>query len=101
MKARTLVIHPVLNGFIVEVGCQKVVVTSLQKLVEEIGRYYTNPEAVESDYIAAAVNKMDVSPAADPVSANTALRGPLREACDERVEICSGPEAPAPELSNS
>lgn len=51
-------INPVLNGFVVHVGCQSVVVSSIDDLQKEIGRYYRNPAAVEKEYRANAVNNM-------------------------------------------
>lgn len=55
--ARSMTITPVLNGFIVEVGCQKVVIGSIPILMHEIGRYYTNPDIVEEDYMKNVVNR--------------------------------------------
>lgn len=57
MRARNLLIHPVLNGFSVTVGCQQVVITSIAELGREIMRYYENPAAVEKEYQSRAINK--------------------------------------------
>lgn len=50
-------IRPVLNGFIVECGCQSVVISTVAQLAAEIAAYYTDPTATEKRYIANAVNK--------------------------------------------
>lgn len=55
---RSITIEPVLNGFALQVGCQKVVFNSVKEMASEIQRYYTNPEDTEKRYIARAVNKM-------------------------------------------
>lgn len=54
---KSMTITPVLNGFIVEVGCQKVVCQSIDVLADEIGKYYKNPKKVEEYYMKNAVNK--------------------------------------------
>ena len=53
---RTLMIDPVLNGFIIKCGCQKVVFNSLDAMVKEIYRYFKNPEQVEKEYVENAIN---------------------------------------------
>lgn len=52
-----MTITPVLNGFIVEVGCQKIVFTNLTILGQELVRYYAAPERVEREYVECAINK--------------------------------------------
>ena len=54
---RTLMIDPVLNGFIVKCGCQKVVFNSLDVMAEEIKKYFKNPEQVEKEYMNNAINR--------------------------------------------
>jgi hypothetical protein len=53
---RAITITPVLNGFIVEVGCQKVVFTSLTALGHDVVRYYTDSRKIEEEYRKNAVN---------------------------------------------
>jgi len=60
---RDLTIHPVLNGFVVQVGCQQLVFTDRTTMAREIDRYYENPETVEKAYVANAVNKTLEAPA--------------------------------------
>jgi hypothetical protein len=57
--ARTLTIRPVLNGFVVDVGCgsESVVFSNISDLCTAIGRYYTNPEQVEQEFRDKAINK--------------------------------------------
>ena len=43
-------IKPVLNGYIVEVGCKTVVFPSRKKLLRELDRYLQDPEGVEEEY---------------------------------------------------
>ncbi len=54
---RPITITPVLNGFVVDVGCQRVVFGSILELSQEITRYFKHPEEVEKEYCERAVNK--------------------------------------------
>lgn len=65
---REITITPVLNGFVCKVGCQKVVFESVSEMARNLEAYYKNPEAVEKEFLAKAVNKMNDGPceAADP-----------------------------------
>lgn len=54
---RRVVIIPVLNGFVVKVGCQEVVIKSVEELGYEIERYYKHPEKVEEEYLKNAINE--------------------------------------------
>jgi hypothetical protein len=60
---RELHITPVLNGFVVKVGCQTVVFRDVESLGEAITKYYHNPKLIEENYIKFAVNKMMGNPA--------------------------------------
>lgn len=44
-------IHPVLNGFVCEVGCQTVVFNSLDTLCKMLRKYYTNPGVIERVFL--------------------------------------------------
>lgn len=59
---REIKIRPVLNGFLVEVGCQSIVLDSVAKLSAEVSRYYTNPDAIELEYTRNAINKLNEGP---------------------------------------
>lgn len=54
---RNLIITPVLNGFVVQAGCQQLVFKSASELATNIQRYYENPQVVEAEFIKSAVNK--------------------------------------------
>ena len=47
-----------LNGFVCDVGCQRVVFTDKQTMLGQLSEYYDKPEEVEQRYIERAVNKM-------------------------------------------
>lgn len=47
---RDIVIHPVLNGYSVQVGCQVVVFEDLDRMLQEIKSYFLDPEATEMRY---------------------------------------------------
>ncbi len=54
---RSITINPVLNGYICQVGCQTVVFTSRQVLLQELGRYLENPRLVEEEYLKSSINR--------------------------------------------
>ncbi len=56
---REIHIRPVMNGFVVTVGCKTVVFTDPAFLAAELLRYYKSPEETEKVYLASAINKDD------------------------------------------
>lgn len=48
---RPITITPVLNGFIVQVGCQSLAYTDINKLTGDLGDYLKNPEETEKKLI--------------------------------------------------
>jgi hypothetical protein len=50
-------IRPVLNGFIVTVGCSEVVFTDVDFMFFELKRYQKDPQQVEKEYQEKAINK--------------------------------------------
>lgn len=54
---RDIKIHPVLNGFVVTVGCQALAFESGTKLLEELHRYLTDSDNVERIYREKALNR--------------------------------------------
>jgi hypothetical protein len=56
---REVKISPVLNGWIVTVGCQSVVFQDREVMIGEVDRYIGDPDKVEKEYMAKAKNKMD------------------------------------------
>jgi hypothetical protein len=82
---REIKITPVLNGFVCKVGCQTVVFGTASDLASNIERYYKNPESVEKEFIAKAVNKMTDGPlvACEPCVSEACDVAPIRsEACN-------------------
>lgn len=55
---REIQISPVLNGYIVKVGCQTVVFDSRDELLTSLSSYLKDPDAIEKFYLMNAVNKM-------------------------------------------
>lgn len=53
---RSITIKAVLNGFIVQCGCQTLVVDSVDKLVLGIKAYLENPEVVEKEWLNNSIN---------------------------------------------
>lgn len=54
---RELNITPVLNGYIVTVGCQTLVFNTLSALTTNIGEYYADPDATEKRFRETGLNK--------------------------------------------
>ena len=50
-KYREIRIEPVLNGFIVHIGCKKAVFNDYREMVKELKGYYDDPQKVEDYYI--------------------------------------------------
>lgn len=48
---RPLSIKPVLNGFIVDCGCQSIAYTSVDELLIDLGKYLRDPEETEKEII--------------------------------------------------
>jgi hypothetical protein len=54
---RAITITPVLNGFLIAVGCQQVVFTDKQSMLAQLSEYYDNPDQVEKRFIERGINK--------------------------------------------
>ena len=54
---RELIIQPVLNGYIVRVGCQTIVFDSREKLIAAFVEYLNKPEEMTARYLKEAINK--------------------------------------------
>jgi hypothetical protein len=89
---RDIKIHPVLNGFIVEVGCQTVVFDSLVKLNRAIHDYFTDPEGTEKKFIDEAVNNMRGLQQVPHSTGgrSVASSGLVRQYLNEIAETCPG-----------
>lgn len=53
---RNVLIKPVLNGWIIEVGCQKVVFGNMDSMLSTLKEYLENPEGTERWFRERAVN---------------------------------------------
>lgn len=54
---RNIKITPVLNGFLVTVGCQTVVFEGRAKLIQELHAYLDNPDEMEKKYRESSINR--------------------------------------------
>lgn len=68
MPPRDIIIHPVLNGYSVKVGCQTLVFESAATLLKELKAYLAQPKATELRYAKTAVNKTILGEAAPPLA---------------------------------
>jgi hypothetical protein len=80
---REITIVPVLNGYICNVGCQRVVFQDRKAMLSEIGEYLQHPDKTEKRYQDTAVNKMSLQPNCPPP-------------CDPIPCGCGVSEAPSP-----
>lgn len=69
-------ITPVLNGFIVKVGCSTVVFNSIDLLCDELRRYQKNPGVVEEEYVLKSINP--IQPPEPRVGIGTTTGIPMR-----------------------
>jgi len=53
---REVTIKPVLNGFVVQVGCQAVVFESKMNLILELSKYLDDPYKIEKRYLEESIN---------------------------------------------
>jgi hypothetical protein len=53
-------IQPILNGWLVQVGCQSVAFTDKQTMLNELGDYLDNPRLVEKRFLERAKNKLSI-----------------------------------------
>jgi len=100
MKPREIFIVPVLNGFVVHVGCQKVIVHSAEQLGANVTAYYKNPAQTEVAYVKDKVNDMlDPSPVAacqhDDINSVGTIGGGERPVDSPRAVVATlNPEHP-------
>ncbi|KKK58837.1 hypothetical protein LCGC14_3040410 [marine sediment metagenome] len=50
-------IKPILNGWLVKVGCAEIAFTDVDKMCKELKRYCNEPDNVEKEYEKKALNK--------------------------------------------
>jgi hypothetical protein len=80
---KELHIRPVLNGFVVKIGCQEVVFTSVKDFIKEFTRYQEKSDEVEKEYIKNALNKVGIlTPSAEtptrPMTATELLQAQMQ-----------------------
>lgn len=69
---RSIRVSPVLNGFVVEVGCQTLVFNRIEDVAENLVAYQKDPDGMEKKFAAAAVNKtLDNGPVPEPLNRRT------------------------------
>ena len=69
---RDITIKPALNGYVVRLGCQRVVFTDRALMLRALDDYLENPREVERTYLAKSINSRQLGFAA---SDNSALGG--------------------------
>ncbi len=88
---RNLTITPVLNGYIVQAGCQQVVFQSAEQMLGEIGKYLANPSKVEAQYLAAFTSGALVHPNEDSEGLDTQIAEPTNPAPEHSVTSATNP----------
>lgn len=53
---RDITIYPVLNGFVVHAGCQRIVFTTANDMLANLEKYYNAPDEVEKHFLEKSVN---------------------------------------------
>jgi len=53
---RDISIHAVLNGFVVQVGCQTIVFNTVESLASNLVLYLNNPSEFEKEFVHTAIN---------------------------------------------
>lgn len=72
---RDVCIRAALNGWMVQCGCQTLVYTDADKLIQDLREYMQDPEAKEAEVVKSAVNKRllrDIPQTAGVAPPNTA-----------------------------
>lgn len=54
---REVRIQPVLNGFMVQVGCQSLVFNRIEDVADNLVAYQKDPAGIEKKFVQACVNK--------------------------------------------
>jgi hypothetical protein len=85
---RDIKIKPVLNGFIVECGCQTLVCEDVDRLTKSINTYLKNPETIETEWINNSINSKFVQ---STIGVLRADRPPAEERIYETAPVPSAP----------
>ena len=70
MKYRSFSVEPVLNGFVIKIGCQTVVASSAKELVKLVEKYMEAPESTEETMLK---NSFSISPEPVPIRGTLGL----------------------------
>lgn len=90
MTPRNIEILPVLNGYLVHVGCQTVVFNSTESLLSELGSYLKNPGKVEQDYRENAINRELLCPG-EPIPTGGENQSPILHTRDPEPSTPGNP----------
>ncbi len=71
---REVTVSPVLNGFVVRVGCQTLVFNRIEDVAANLIAYQKDPEKTEHQFIKDAVNKTMEVPMPEPVNRRVELQ---------------------------
>lgn len=71
---RNIQIQPVLNGFVVSVGCQTIVFSNKETMVSQLSDYLDDPEITEKKFVAKACNRKHTL--LDTIGANQMTEAP-------------------------
>lgn len=88
---REIMIKPVLNGFVVRVGCQTVVFASREALLGDLKRYLEDAEGVEKIYRKNALNAWILDQPGNPEPSHPVVTRPFPPAGAAQGEPCRQP----------
>ncbi len=91
-KPRSIHIDAVMNGFIVQVGCQTLVIGSIDQLMNNLRTYLEHPLTVEKSFRDGALYDTMSEPVACEPPRNDLMNQRDPERCSERPPI--NPEMP-------
>jgi hypothetical protein len=98
---KRVIIDPVLNGFLVTVGCSQVVSMNIDHLCSELKRYQANPELVEKEYMEWAINRPNRPQVAPGSATNMEIPGPEAARNDAPMTAATRRlEMPAPDRNS-
>jgi hypothetical protein len=91
---REILIRPVLNGFLCQVGCQTLAFETREKMLVELEAYLRNPADTEKRFITNAVNQMmeyPVAPATPPPADCYRMASEAQATFSANVSACEVP----------
>lgn len=87
---RPFTVTPVLNGYLVSIGCQNLAFTSKAMLTDTIKAYLDDPEAVEKDFIESGINSKHLIPRRISVRSEERTQDAGEVGCSD---VCESPLA--------